>query len=294
MAGVDPRVSIGLPVYNGEGHLRVTLDSLLAQTYDEFEIVISDNASTDSTQDICREYGDRDARIRYFRNEKNLGASPNFCRVFELARGEYFKWAGHDDTFEATLLEKAVPILDGDDSVVLCYWLETMVDGDGQVLRTYSADRRFEVDSSDAATRFAQLLWHERSGFQGDPVYGVIRSDALRTTDLVTPSFQTNWLLMQELSLVGAFFTIPEMLASRHYNAERSTAASLIRWLDSSRSKVGFPHFRVAGDYYRVASRSPHLDRGQRWRVYGEIAKYFSMPDRMRGYVWDLTKGRFA
>ena len=86
------RVSIGLPVYNGEKYLEQALISILSQTYTDFELIISDNASTDRTQAICREYAAKDPRIRYYCNEENLGAAPNHNRVFELASGEYFKW----------------------------------------------------------------------------------------------------------------------------------------------------------------------------------------------------------
>lgn len=87
----QPQVSIGMPVYNGEQFLKDALDSILAQTFDNFELIISDNTSTDNTQEICKAYSAKDQRICYYRNEKNLGAAWNFNRVFELARGEYFK-----------------------------------------------------------------------------------------------------------------------------------------------------------------------------------------------------------
>ena len=92
-----PLVSIGLPVYNAERHLAKALDSLLAQDYESFELIVSDNASTDSTQEICTSYAKRDSRLRYHRAEHNMGAIWNFNRVFELATGEYFMWAAHDD-----------------------------------------------------------------------------------------------------------------------------------------------------------------------------------------------------
>lgn len=85
------RVSIGLPVYNGEQYLAKALDSLLAQTFTDFEVIISDNASTDRTSEICAAYLERDPRIRYYRNQQNIGAAPNFNRTFELATGMYFK-----------------------------------------------------------------------------------------------------------------------------------------------------------------------------------------------------------
>src|SRR3954470_1068595 len=92
-----PRVSIGLPVYNGQRFLAPAVSSLLAQTFADFELVICDNASTDDTEAICRRFAERDPRVRYHRNEQNVGAAPNFNRALALSTGQYFKWAAHDD-----------------------------------------------------------------------------------------------------------------------------------------------------------------------------------------------------
>src|SRR5215207_1517689 len=107
-----PRVSVGLPVYNGENYLAEAIDSVLAQTYQNFELIISDNASTDSTEEICRDYAARDRRIRYFREPQNRGAAWNFNHTFELARGEYFKWVAHDDVIGPQYLARTVDQLD--------------------------------------------------------------------------------------------------------------------------------------------------------------------------------------
>src|SRR5436305_4413473 len=92
-----PKVGVGMPVYNAERYLREALDSFLAQTYADFELTLVDNASDDGTEAICREYATRDDRVRYHRISENMGAVLNFRRAFELARGEYFAWAAHDD-----------------------------------------------------------------------------------------------------------------------------------------------------------------------------------------------------
>src|SRR5690242_6344650 len=97
MGTTSPKVSIGLPVYNGERFLAEAIDSVLAQTFTDFELIISDNASTDRTPEICKAYAEKDSRIRYYRNEENQGASWNFNRVFELSRGMCFQWLAHDD-----------------------------------------------------------------------------------------------------------------------------------------------------------------------------------------------------
>src|SRR5919112_5909956 len=101
-----PRVTIGLPVYNGERFLEQALDGLLAQTFTDFELIISDNASTDRTPEICQAYAARDSRIRYVRQPENIGAGPNHNILVPMARGEYFKWASHDDLYDPDLVAK--------------------------------------------------------------------------------------------------------------------------------------------------------------------------------------------
>jgi len=94
-----PLVSIGVPVYNGSKFLRESLDSIAAQTYQNIEVVVSDNASTDQTPDICAEFAVRDRRFRHVRLAENIGGVPNHNHVFSLTRGKYFMWGSHDDMF---------------------------------------------------------------------------------------------------------------------------------------------------------------------------------------------------
>ena len=117
----SPMVSIGVPVYNGERYLRRTLDSLTAQTYTDLEIVISDNASTDGTAAIAREFVSRDARVRYVRNDTNIGAIPNFLRVLELSSGKYFTWTAADDARPQDAIERCVDALEATPGTVMAH-----------------------------------------------------------------------------------------------------------------------------------------------------------------------------
>src|SRR4029077_16300744 len=124
-------VSIGLPVYNGERFLPAAVGSLLSQTYAHFELIISDNASTDGTEEICRRYASADARVWCSRCETNVGPRRNFNRLFELAQGEYFKWAAHDDAYGADFLLKCVEALERDSGAVLSYPRAVVIDAEG-------------------------------------------------------------------------------------------------------------------------------------------------------------------
>src|SRR6476620_6905800 len=123
-----PRLAIGIPVFNGQEFLPELLDTLLAQTFRDFEILICDNASNDRTGDICREYAHRDTRVRYFCNERNLGALANFNRVFELSTAPLFKWAAHDDLYRPEYLETCVRLLDEHPDTVLAHTGTAFID----------------------------------------------------------------------------------------------------------------------------------------------------------------------
>ena len=137
MTSNQPRLSIGLPVYNGEKFLKEAIDSLLAQTFEDFELIISDNASTDKTEEICRAYAEKDQRIRYYRNDKNIGCARNFDRVFKLSSGEYFKWAAYDDLHAPDFIEKCVEVLDQDPTIILCHSQTYFIDEEGSFLQNY-------------------------------------------------------------------------------------------------------------------------------------------------------------
>jgi hypothetical protein len=144
-----PRVSIGLPVYNGERFLRDALDSLLSQSFEDFELLIADNASTDGTEEICRSYAAGDPRIRYIRNRVSYGAIANFNTVFRLTTGRYFKWAAYDDVCAPEFLARCVGVLDDDPSVVLACSRFAGIDEDGRRIALRSATGPGQVKVTD-------------------------------------------------------------------------------------------------------------------------------------------------
>ena len=252
-----PYVSIGLTVYNGEQFLEETLDSFLAQTYPDFELIISDNASTDRTGEIARAYAAKDDRIRYHRNEKNLGLAGNHNRSFELARGEYFKWAAADDVCLPTYLARCVEVLDRDPTVVLAYPRTQFVDAVGNPLDIH--DPGWNLQSDEACERLRYAI---HSGHWANAVVGLLRSAALAKTRLIPAYPGGDFRVLGELSLLGKFYEIPETLFVRRLhpgstsqhgaNGTNPDPKWLIRcWTGRDRS-VSLPHWSLNIDHFRT------------------------------------------
>jgi glycosyltransferase involved in cell wall biosynthesis len=212
-------LTIGLPVYNGERYLRQSLDALLGQTWTDFELVISDNASTDATADICTTYAAGDGRIRYLRQPVNVGAGPNHNLLVPLARGRYFKWASHDDVYAPTLLEKCIALLEADPDIVLAHSWDAVVDDAGAVIR--SAPYELDTDDPDPAVRLRSLL--RTPG--GNDFYGVIRTDVLRRLGAHRSYYNADRTFMAGLVLQGRFRQVPEVLYHRRDHPGRASRA---------------------------------------------------------------------
>ena len=213
-----PRVSIGLPVYNGERFLEEALDSLLAQTCADFELMISDNASTDGTAEICRRYVANDRRVRYFRNATNIGFGRNFNRVFRLMRGGYFKWASADDLCKPELLAHCLELLEKDYTAVLAYPKTRFIDENGKILEI--EDPGWDLQSKVAHERLRYVI---RAGHWVNPLYGLIRASALSKTRLMPSYPGGDYHLLAELSLQGKFVELPEYLFFRRVHPGASS-----------------------------------------------------------------------
>jgi glycosyltransferase involved in cell wall biosynthesis/O-antigen/teichoic acid export membrane protein len=272
-----PRLSIGLPVYNGERYLAEALDALLAQSFTDFELIISDNASTDRTEEISRRYLARDRRIRYFRQPVNLGAAPNHNFVVQQARGEYFKWASHDDLYARDLLLRCVDVLDADPAVVLCHAWEAFIDVDGEIV--HRVPYPLATDSASAPKRFSDLLFVQG----GDDLYGVIRADVLRRTPLHRSYHHAERTLVTELGLYGPFRQVPEVLYFRRDHPDRAERARSTRRaraanFDPERSNpLRHPMIRLLAEYiwgYVGAIRRAPLSRSDRLRCYGHLLRW--------------------
>lgn len=244
-----PKLSVGLPVYNGAEYLAESLDALLGQSFEDFELIISDNASTDGTEEICRTYLEKDARIRYIRLAENIGAAPNHNYVVTEARGKYFKWASHDDLYARDLLGKCVEALDERPEIVLAHSWNAIIDERGRVTQPF--DYTLATDSPHAPTRFRSLLLDTG----GDDFYGVMRSEVLRKVRPHNSYHHADRVFVASLTLFGQFYQVPELMYFRRDHPTRAERAHpSIRQrcsnLDPRRAdKLRHPLPRLLGEY---------------------------------------------
>lgn len=274
------RLSIGLPVFNAERYLKETLDSILGQTYSDFELIISDNASIDHTEQICRKYAAKDRRIRYYRNRKNLGASKNFNQVFELSSGEYFKWVADDDVHASDFLLKCVSVLDRDPSIVLCHSKTGRIDEHGALVGAY--DYNTKIDSRKPHERFGGLINYFNPVWI---IFGVTRASALRKTSLIGNYMGADRALLAEISLLGRIYVIPEYLFFRRKHPQAYSERVFLNkrerlawWTRKGRSsaralELGFP-WRLYLEYLRCVRRVS-LNSSERLLCYEQIARWF-------------------
>jgi glycosyltransferase involved in cell wall biosynthesis len=270
---VSPLVTIGLPVFNRERFVRQSIESLLNQTFRDFHLIISDNASTDGTGKICEEYARKDRRVRYFRNSENIGLSPNFNRAFSLSQSPYFKWSTSDDYWAPAMIERALEIMEADRSIVLCYPKTTLVNQEGGDPQPY--EDNLHLVSDDPKERFIQLLSRIRLAHQHT---GLIRAESLSLTHLLGDYPGSDVVLLAELTLYGKFFEIPERLYFRRFHEGSSS------WLRSSQEHQ--TKFYLSSKSSKIIMNRWHRDLGLlsavrtapvglrgRWLLYRYIGK---------------------
>ncbi|GAB7050423.1 glycosyltransferase family 2 protein [Catenuloplanes indicus] len=204
------KLTLGVTTYNVERYLPLAFESVLAQDFTDFEVVVCDNQSTDRTWEICREYAARDPRFRIHRNDENLGEAGNFARVVSLARGEYFRLTAHDDLMAPTLLSECVAVLDADPGVVCAYPQTVIIDADGNPISDW--DDRLDLTDPSPVRRLAHFA---RRWSLLNELFGVIRTDALRNTKLLGQYLSSDARIVAELVLQGRFQVVPSRLFYR-------------------------------------------------------------------------------
>lgn len=279
MINIEPLVSIGMPVYNGERFIGQALESLLSQDYENFELIISDNASTDNTPAICKDYMAEDRRIRCYKNEQNLGIVKNFNRVFNLSNGKYFMWAGDHDMWHPTFISKLVSTLEEDPQVVLAYPRTILIDVDGHALMTFPD--RIDTRNMAIVQRYKQIV--KFMGW-GNMVYGLIRRDAIARTGNYRNLYFADKVFISELSLLGTIAQIDEPLFFRRrnrppevgdahvksmiYRMDPSNAASSLKrsmWYLISESHIAFLKGLI----------SSNIGLREKMELFGFLARFF-------------------
>ena len=290
-----PLVSVGLFVYNGERFIEEALNSILNQTFTNFEVIISDNASTDRTSEIVEVYARRDDRIRYYRSEKNMGAGWNARRVYELATGKYFRWAAADDLLEPDLLRRCVEILESDPDCVVAHTRTKEVDENGTFIKNYVQPMKTDYD--DPVARFREMMLS--GGDRCYQIYGVMRMSALRQLPPQGIYVNADGVLLARMSLLGRFYEVPEYLFINRRHSGQSGATLPVRlkqprrvrltnwycgtlpapeWWDPSKSRaLTFPEFRLLLEYFLSILRAP-LSAGQKLRCYFMLFSWVKIP----------------
>ena len=286
-----PLVSVGLFVYNGERFIEEALRSILNQTLTDFELIISDNASTDRTGEIAEAYAKSDDRIRYYRSEKNKGAGWNAQRVYELATGKYFKWAAVDDLLEPDLLQRCVDILESDRGCVVAYASTKEIDENGTFIKNYVTPTR--ADSNDPVSRFREMLLIPSWSYQ---IYGVMRMSALHQIPPQGIYVSGDHVLLVRMSLLGKFHEVPEHLFISRHHSGQSTKTLPVRlqrprfhltnrygslpspeWWDPAKTRtISFPEFRKLLEFFLSVYRAP-LGVGQKLRCYSILLRWIKI-----------------
>ena len=261
-----PAISVGVPVYNGTRYLRSAVESLLAQSFDDFDLTISDNASTDDTPEICAEFVRRDRRIRYVRQTQNIGGPRNWSFLARQAQGHYFKWAAANDVCHRDMLLKCKWALDAQPNAVLVFPRTQIIDEMGQPAEVY--DDVLELIDPDPCKRFVQLL--TRIGLN-NAQHGLIRTSALLQTGLEAPYRASDITLLAELALHGTFVQVPEVLFYRRVAPGATTLLQTpaeVRYFNDPLRRHGasFPLWRARMGLMAAVWRAP-LTALQRTRL---------------------------
>lgn len=305
----NPLVTIGIPVYNGENFLAEAIESFLAQTFTDFELILSDNCSTDATQAICERYAAQDARIRYVRNSENIGANRNYNQIVPMARGKYFKWAAHDDLHAPDYLAKCVAVLEADESVVLCHTATKLIDENGDDIpmptdgKAYVYDNNNNViyvgmdpknrrlDSVKASERFYGIVMQTNWNYE---IFGLMRLAALVKTGLQPLFYGGDKVLLAELITHGRYVVLDEPLFLNRRHPHQSLSLSTLKdqekWVNPYARRPGLTHrwLRLKG-YVHAAFVAGNLPLRERLGCIWIVTRYYVRPARALSMLEDIS-----
>jgi glycosyltransferase involved in cell wall biosynthesis len=272
-----PRVVIGLPVYNGQRYLGAAIESHLAQSFGDFELVISDNGSTDATQQICTDYAGKDKRIKYLRSPENRGILWNHRRVFEAIQStdQYFRWAAGDDIMEPDLLQAMVDVLATRPEVEAVVPDTKNIDVEGKIIG--SMERTLDLQSPDVFERARKVLL---SGYQMVIAFGLFRASTLQCLRTRPDYLGWDFVFVWELALHGQMVQPvgPFLLRRWHAGAMSHvrTVKEMKKWVEpKSNARMNFPHWTWTYERWRALMAAP-LSGRERLRIAGFLARHTS------------------
>jgi glycosyltransferase involved in cell wall biosynthesis len=290
---MQPTLSVGMPIYNGEKFVAQAVRSILAQTYRDLELVISDNASTDRTPEICAGFAAQDPRVRIVRNPHNVGAAANFNGVLGQGRGRYFKWACGDDWCDPTFAERCITALEQNPDAVLCFSRVNIVDESGALIQVHSDN--LDLRSPDVQERFRHARAHDRLLHV---LQGVIRRDVLRRIGPMRPFYSSDLTMMSELALWGQFIELPEPLLYRRLHSHAASAITdreeRLRFLDPGQRRSGhLVRWQTCLQHLRAVSHCPQ-PLAVRAGLCGSVlrAAYWSRRELFNEAIGALTRPR--
>ncbi len=283
-----PLVSIGLPVFNGDNHIKNTLDSLLLQTYSNIEIIISDNGSTDQTHKICSQYTNKDKRIKYYRNETNMGSIWNFNKVFELSEGDFFMWAAHHDLWHPNFITKCLEVLTLEPFAVLCYPRIQFIDDAGNLLQ--EVGENFDTIGLDVVGRLHVYLMRTRINAI---IYGLFRNDALKSIMPAPTIWASDWWIMTQLALKGYFVQVPEVLF--YFRDDFLKKSAKQRWESlhpgNKNKKMRFFHMAWAWGIFRAVLDSKTKIGAKPFLILDAL---YCLTKKFRKPIWAEIKSTFG
>lgn len=261
---MSSRVTIGLPVKNGADYVGGALKSLLDQTFTDFRLLISDNASTDETEDACRAIAGSDSRVEYYRHNHDLGAAANYNYVFERSDSPLFTWAAHDDLRDPRYLEMCVSALDAREDAVVAFTGTLDIGPDGEPMDVWAPMKGYE--SPDPAVRLSDAL----SQAETFPIFGVMRREAIERSRLHLPYAGSDRAMLAYLAAQGPFIQIDEPLFLHRQHSKRSVYSARNRrermewWDPGSVDRLVVPNLMLTRDYWRAIMQASLTSRERR------------------------------
>lgn len=275
----QPRVSVGMPAYNGERFIESAIDSVLQQTFTDLELIITDNASTDRTVALCRAAAARDPRVRVIVNPVNIGVNPNYRKVAQAARGEFFKWTSANDLIDNDYIARCVKVLDERPDVVLAFGRTIVFQSDIEDGTPY--DDHMNVEDDDPILRFRRTVEELRLN---NAINGLIRREVLMRTSVHPDYFSSDNVVLSELALAGKLVEVPETRFFRRMDKESATRLQSAAVVQRAHFPSGgfarfFQAWRLQFGYFSAVTHS-HLQLRKRLRAWRCVLRqtYWASP----------------